>query len=752
MLPCLALIAGIILANRNEIPLVPFTCTALALLPVAWLARTTGAFRALFFIIALLLSAVNFRIVSSPPPNDISRVPFESDARYAVSGVVDGYVHVIKEGRSVRQTFPLRVRSVKLSGRRIPVRGRVQCITYQVKNGIRYGDLLNLWGEISVPKRAANPGEFNYAEYLSRQGIRLQMSVFGERSSRVMASRQLGRLRVWVERIRLFMAAQYDALFEKTEGALLKALTIGDRREIPFKVQEGFVNTGTVHVLSISGLHMAMIGGCWYAFWRILGLSQRLNAACTILIILFYAQIAGEQIPVMRSACMGALFYAAILTRREGNSLNTLFLAAFLLLWLNPMWLFSISFQLSFLCVLSIILLAAPIEKKMPRIGWPPLRKSFSVSLATTAGAQALICFYFSTITPVSLMANLIIVPLITLVTISGFLILPLSCLPLAGPAFVRLIEMLIRGTIFINEQITRIPYAYWYVPKPHLGFVLGYYALLALFWFFGSRLKRSRWGVIATGFVTLIVVFMGFSCKQRNHFSITALAVQQTGIYLIQTPDRRNILINCGPSRKPDVGRWTTIPFLRSCGIRSLDALVLTGWGKRAWGSLEQIKYFFQIPYCFVPASGNMPRDFPRRLVETELRRLAGASEISGFGSLNLKLFSAPGGQTAILVSQAEKTVLLVASPSDLLWKMLDGAVANVDAVFVFCRDSFLSDQALSFLRNRNPPLLIISGLKESAEAAKLFPDSKVLFTRTSGAVRAEISNEGVLAAPFYK
>ena len=479
---------------------------------------------------------------------------------------------------------------------------------------------------------------------------------------------------------------------------------------------------------------------------------QRLNALLTILIIFTYMQIAGFNIPVVRSALMGALFYAAILIRRESDSLNALFLAAFLLLAANPLWLWSISFQLSFLCVLSIALFSPSFEKRLSRISWGALRRSLSISAATILGAQALVTFYFSTMTPISVIANVLVVPLITFITISGFIILPLSYIPWLGTILVNGLGLIIQASIFLNEKLSQIPFAYWFVPKPPLSMVLGYYFLLLIVWIFRSWLLRKRVVLVTAGCVGVAVIILGLTYRSEVSISVTALHVKQTGIYLIRTPENQHILVNSGPASKPDVGRWITIPFLKSRGIRTLDSIIITGWGKRCWGALSDLAYFFDISYCLVPATGSTPREFPKRLGRTEIKKMKDASEITGLGSVRIKSFSSAKGETALLIRWKDRNILIAPSIAEEIWTKIDQAdkKESMDAVFIFSKKINWPPELVLRLNKWKPKIVVISPSARPETDPNLSSETTLLYTDENGAVELKMDENKFHLKPF--
>jgi competence protein ComEC len=210
------------------------------------------------------------------------------------------------------------------------------------------------------------------------------------------------------------------------EAGSMSAIILGDHSQIPKEINMIFRHTGTGHILVIAGLHMAMMTAMVIFVLKVVRLPRGPQIFLSIGLIFTYAMLTGGSIPVMRAAFMAAVVLAAQSAEIESDALNSLCLAALMLLLTNAADLFEVSFQLSFAAVLAIVLLYEPIEKRLSFCpSW--LAGAVAVSTAAWIGITPFQLWHFGTITPVALAANLVIVPLLDMTVALGL------CLAIAG-------------------------------------------------------------------------------------------------------------------------------------------------------------------------------------------------------------------------------------------------------------------------------------------------------------------------------
>jgi len=255
-------------------------------------------------------------------------------------------------------------------------------------------------------------------------------------------------------------------------SAILNAIILGDRVGLPQYIKDYLVKAGTVHVISISGLHLAIVSFIVLLFFKILRIPRDLRYILTVLFIIIYSLLTGARVPGIRAAIMVSIYLFGLLFRRESNIYNSLSLAALIILAINPSQLFELSFQLSFLSVLSIVWIS-------PKIKGPKL---FSVSFASWLGILPLIAYYFRIISPVAILANMIIVPYMVIIVALGFLLILVGIIfPQIAFIFATTCEIALLILVKINAFLAGLPLAYFMLPQIHLSLVFIYYTLLIL-------------------------------------------------------------------------------------------------------------------------------------------------------------------------------------------------------------------------------------------------------------------------------
>ncbi|MDR1881830.1 MAG: ComEC family competence protein [Prevotella sp.] len=282
------------------------------------------------------------------------------------------------------------------------------------------GDIFSFQGKIQ-PFR--NMGDFDYARYMYNQGF--AGSVYVPAHLMELTGEVSPSLKYTALRCRRHIMDFYKSLgFDDVQYNILSALTLGYQDGLSDDIKQGFRTTGTVHVLSISGLH---VGAIYLMISFLLGFIHRgtkyyrLKPALVILLLWVYAFITGLPPSVSRASAMLSVFCASEIFARKSFSIHALYIAAFFILLVNPFSLFNIGFQLSFLSVLSILYLLPKVsgllktENKYLRKIWQMFILSFVAQLATFP----LCLYYFGTFPTYFFIANLLIVPPVTLITYS---------------------------------------------------------------------------------------------------------------------------------------------------------------------------------------------------------------------------------------------------------------------------------------------------------------------------------------------
>lgn len=436
------------------------------------------------------------------------------------------------------------------------------------------GDGIQLVGTISEFHDYGNPGRMNMVMSNKAKGIcgRAMISKY----SLVIEPRQEKSLARLAEQVRKQYEAYMAQAMPKQDAAAIFAMLFGGYQGIRPELLEAFTVTGIVHILSVSGSHITLMAGTANIVGRFLHMSPRSTAALATGVILFYSLLAGAIPPVIRSALMGILTLLALTAGRERDAQHILGLVALGLLLYSPLWLFDISFQLSFGATAGLLYLAPPLRER--------LRKKLPVfvadSLAVTIGAQLsvlpIIAWYFNVLSLSSLLANLVIAPIVEWIIVAGLLAgLLASLLPLAGKV-VFLLASVVLGLVYeLSRWVAALPGSQIYMPTFSWWGGMLYYMGLGWLVIRGSK----GWQAVFL-LVMLVVVFccwqMGCNNKEMQvHF----IDVGQGDSALIITPHGRAFMVDTGGVREGsyDIGSRVDVPYLLHYGVQKLDYIFLT-------------------------------------------------------------------------------------------------------------------------------------------------------------------------------
>lgn len=250
------------------------------------------------------------------------------------------------------------------------ITGKTKVKLYVKNPGIRYGDELILTGQIQTPNTPTNPFQFDYREYLRRRGIRAVLYV-GTAAGIDWTGRSKGRLLRRLHGFRRRLVSLVAAPSNGDGGKMLAAMLLGAREELPPDVEESFRQSGTVHLLAISGLHVGMVAVAVWLVMGITGAPERLRSIVVILCVVCYVFISGTRPPAVRAAVMVVLVALGGLVNRRQITINSLALAALVILIFSPGEIFMRGFQLSFLAVLAIVHFYRPVRALLDRLKSP---------------------------------------------------------------------------------------------------------------------------------------------------------------------------------------------------------------------------------------------------------------------------------------------------------------------------------------------------------------------------------------------
>ena len=273
-----------------------------------------------------------------------------------------------------------------------------------------------------------------------------------------------------ISHLRKQLLATYDHYdFNMEEKALIDAITLGDKSLLNKDIRKPFSISGSSHILALSGLHTGIVFALFYLFFRIVFCFIRnfLFRQCLIVLftlpaIWFFAMLTGSSPSVIRATVMLTVFSLARLLSRDGISLNVLAFTAILMLMINPIDLYDIGFQLSFLAVFSIIVIYKDIVNIFQNIRNPLIRwmwQMFVVSTAAQLGTAPLVAYYFHQFSLMYFLSNLVVIPCVTMLLYFSILFQILTFCP----ALQSFIALSMKYTLMVIQEYTA-----WCASLPH--------------------------------------------------------------------------------------------------------------------------------------------------------------------------------------------------------------------------------------------------------------------------------------------
>lgn len=464
------------------------------------------------------------------------------------------------------------------------------------------GQIVSFSGIVLPPSEGANPWEFDYKRYLNLNGITTvvlipspeKITVEGEEAPGIIARTILG--------VREKLRNVISSSIPSPESNLMMGILLGKRKELPKEIEDSFRRTGTIHILAASGLHISIVMAFFILLFRKLKFKRAAIHLLTVIPVIFYALLAGGSPSVVRASIMGVLFLLASAVEKDYNPLRALFFSAFVLLLINPYNLFNTSFQMSFSAVAGILilypffisllpsktdlrkLLEQKLSKKTASIiteGCYFLVMTVVISISAQLALMPVLAYYFNEISLVNLPANLILIPLTSVILPLGFVggFTGMIFYPLGK--FILVYSFIpLKIAITASSIMGGSPFSSIIVPSPTPAFIILYYSFLLALGLNIPFLKNYRKTLILLLILTACI-FVSLSVSQSvKEQKITIFDTIHSTSVFVQHKNIKMMTVRL----KGKTGRralkeieWKTIPFLKKKGISKVDILIIS-------------------------------------------------------------------------------------------------------------------------------------------------------------------------------
>jgi len=561
----------------------------------------------------LCLGAIRMISFHQPKPNDISNLVADEPKLATIRGLIvtEPYVNKNRNWKFARfkftdpaTSFYLKLTEVETIHGWSKASGTVQIQVDEPVLDLRAGDNIQAYCRLDRFSPPTNPGQFDVAKYLARRNVFIAASVKSrdgiellQSTPTVVFTKLKSRLRQSASQALLGSLSP-----EEPSRGLVEALLLGYRGNIDSGTYRAFRETGLLHFISLSGMHLGILVGIIWWLCKTAGLMKPARAVVCIISISIFLLIVPPRAPIQRAAIISFVFCVSFFFRRYSNPINTLSLAAIVLLLIRPTQLFEAGWQLSFTTVLGILLFTERVKNfiyektdywfridKAEELGfaahWAKRFGAgaitlFSVGFAAWLGGAGILLYHFYTITPLASVWTVVAFPFIALILTFGYLKLILAFLfPTLSAALAVIVTLVSNWLIWIVKLIAHLDISQILTGQVPLTLIILYYCfvLFAGFIYFRRPLVKK---VICTVVFLAIIVFLGAAKWQRTHrddLVITCLDVGHGQAIFARLPGKANVLFDAGSLHKSDIGGRIIAPFLDYIGINKIEAIIIS-------------------------------------------------------------------------------------------------------------------------------------------------------------------------------
>ena len=556
----LSFLAGLLLVQ--QFPVLPGSQWLIVVTVAAAIMAWLRYWRWLFFVMGMLW-AIMFAMYRLA-----DRLP---ESLEGIDIPVKGFIADLPELDERRTRFDFMVIE---SAQKLPTKLRISW--YYPDQAIKAGQHWSFAVKLKRPHGSLNPGGFDYERWLFTEDVGATGYV---RPSSLPVL--LGRDSAWTS-IAVWRQSITDRLSQlmsdRPNIALIKALTIGDGNSITRKQWDVFRKTGTTHLVVISGSHVGLVAGLVYflvlKLWAGTGLlawsPQRVAAVAAMLVAVFYAGLAGFSVPTQRSVIMLAIVMLAIILQRNTRPFNTLAVALFAVLAVDPLAVLSAGFWLSFLAV-SVIVYA--VAGRLGKSGH--FLEIIKINWATSVGLAPLLLFFFQQVSLISPLANFIAVPVISLLAVPLSLLAVLLMLvsPLVASKLFIIVDTLLQGLWWLLVRLAELPLATISHAQPSIWALV--FAIPGILLLLAPSGIPARWLSLV---MFLPLVFTEPKKPETGNIRMTLLDVGQGLSVVVQTANHW-LIYDTGAkfSAESDMGQSALLPFLRLQGAGKIDKLIIS-------------------------------------------------------------------------------------------------------------------------------------------------------------------------------
>ena len=518
---------------------------------------------------------------------------------------------------------------------------------------ILYGRKISCTGSFEAFEGELNPGQFDAASYYKNEGY---TGILDAKDIRIVKEEESFSPDIYLHRLNLAISEKYKKILGDKNAGSLSAMVLGDKRGLDEEIKELYQENSISHLLSISGLHISLLGGAVFLFLRRLKVSFRFPLITSSIILIIYGAFTGFSVSTSRAIVMMSVLFISFVIGKSYDLPSGLALAALILIVMNHRVIYQSGFLLSFFAVIGIFYIMPELlyifkvdiyHKRGIIKGLHLLLASIISSISILLATLPIVLNNFYEVSLTGIILNIIVIPLMSLVVITGLL-----------GGFVALVSEILGSfllgiTHYILNLYTlfcrlgdRLTFLRLIIGKPDKWQIVLYYLILVIVFYFLALKRRENKlrslknnlsedyntskRIVVTGLMTF-TSFLIIAYKPRE-FSINMLDIGQGDCFVVNDGNNDIYISDCGSTTVQNVGKTRLLPFLKSKGWGKVDTIFISHMDKDHVNGVNDLLKCAEITIGRIIISASYKSDKLNCAELEELKELAKMRDIKLF------------------------------------------------------------------------------------------------------------------------
>lgn len=504
-----------------------------------------------------------------------------------VNSTISGQILSIPQAKKAdKQNFFFKVNQIEYDNMIKKFDDEKVLVSLNSDEKLKIYDYYKITGRLSTPFKAGNPSQFDYGNYLRNFSV---YSVFyGKQNIKpIKINTKLTdkeKALQWINDYREKIISIHSNYLKSPNLEILGGIVFGDDAvSPPENIKHSFINSGLLHILAASGMNVAFIFSFFFFFLKLLRVNYKVNISIGIIMILVYSLMTGLGASVIRATFMLVFVLIGKLIDRDAHSVSLLAFVAFLMLLYNPMYINDVGFQLSFVVTFGLLIMTPHLIKFKNRI-LDYIVGIISIPIIAQLWVIPIQVFYFNNISIYSVFANIMSVPLLSIISFGGFISSLIA--PITPQIICKIFDFVLNPLLSILVNISdfwgNLPHSTFQTSHPSILQIMLYYLILLVITSLMNENIRKNYAkkLKILLFLLFAILSLTFISLSNNNLEITAFDVGNADSFLIKTPENKYMIIDtakAGYNGGKSVAEILILKYLLDRGIKEIDTIIIT-------------------------------------------------------------------------------------------------------------------------------------------------------------------------------